>query len=506
MLGSPQHPLAQAYFALALVSGAPLAVAQEEIIYDITFIDENPPVAHIAADIPMTAPTLQMHSYGAWEEPSGWGTFVHDLQLTDSDGRDVPFEKTDRLEWTIRAPVPEIVRAHYTVEFPYADPEYEWSSVVRSTAGYFDGCGLFLLARTLFLYNDPTQAAQVIFDLPPDWQASTPWSCVGEEEYAAPCLEQMMDNAIVLGRHRARRIQIDEFESTLVFLGYDADPSERVHVVFESIIRDYLSYFQYKEPAHYLMVWFPDRDWETGEGYRDSHVVVTPHPPAEDDRVVWANSIAHESFHFWHGQRLGSDEGAATQWFSEGFTDYVANLTLVRNGIISRREFLNLAQKHFTLYTHFRFKWGTPYRRLSLVEAGAQKSTYNAAVYDGGWVACFALDVMMRTATDNERGLEDALAKLYQEFPDGGPGYTNRAIIDACSQIAGEDLSLFFEEHVAGTQMIPINDLLRAAGFTGNVTVYGSHVRIDPMADSLPSRIRDSLLGDPQQGSAAGEG
>ena len=129
-----------------------------------------------------------------------------------------------------------------------------------------------------------------------------------------------------------------------------------------------------------------------------------------------------------------------------------------------------------------------------MVEAGSHKSTYNPAIYDGGWTASFCLDVLIRDATSNNKGLEDVFISLYNEYQTTKTGYTNESILKACNKMSGLDLSDFFKKYIYGTKMIPIENYLVKAGFKGSTTVYGTHVDINAEANSAQLAIRQGVL------------
>jgi hypothetical protein len=97
---------------------------------------------------------------------------------------------------------------------------------------------------------------------------------------------------------------------------------------------------------------------------------------------------------------MGKDDGdysGTTEWFAEGGTEYVANRTLVRTGIIAPSLFIRKMEINIGMYLYW--KWAAPFRGTSLRDAGAKKAlpmsdeiakTYNRpGVYSGGWVAAF---------------------------------------------------------------------------------------------------------------------
>jgi predicted metalloprotease with PDZ domain len=131
---------------------------------------------------------------------------------------------------------------------------------------------------------------------------------------------------------------------------------------------------------------------------------------------------------------------------------------------------------------------------LSLVEAGAEKSTYNAAVYDGGWLAAYCWDLLMREASVGERGMDDLLRGMYRRFASAGDDYGADDLVAAGVAIGGEPLREFFEQHVDGTETIPVDEYLSRGGFDAVATVYSVHVRFSRRIDADQLRIRQRMF------------
>src|ERR1044072_8816477 len=76
--------------------------------------------------------------------------------------------------------------------------------------------------------------------------------------------------------------------------------------------------------------------------------------PSKENLIGWGNTLAHELFHSWNGAELGPRDYASCQWFSEGFTEYFANLALVQQRLIAEPLFLSKAEKNLGIYALFR--------------------------------------------------------------------------------------------------------------------------------------------------------
>lgn len=203
----------------------------------------------------------------------------------------------------------------------------------------------------------------------------------------------------------------------------------------------------------------------------------------------------HELFHFWNAQRIRSSQRPATQWFSEGATEYFANRALVRGRIISPALWLEKAEAHVALYLLFR---SSPvWNGVTLAEAGTAKGTNRPGVYNGGWVASLCLDAELRVATGDRAGLDDVLARLDERYGSTRTLYPAAALVEAASAVAGRDLGPFFRRYIEGDETLPVRDCLATFGLAARLKPYAgeAYIREDPVAAPAERARFERLIG-----------
>lgn len=114
----------------------------------------------------------------------------------------------------------------------------------------------------------------------------------------------------------------------------------------------------------------------------------------------------------------------------------------------------------------------TPYFRssplfadVSLVDAGKNKGLHRLGVYSGGWAAAFVLDMEIHHTTDGQRTLHDSMRVMLSRFESAKTPYTIDDVVAVASEVAAADMNPFFRRYVIGTEMLPIEEALRRAGF-----------------------------------------
>ena len=467
-------------------------------LYNIEFVNFSKEIkAQIKAQITMQNDTLYIGEYGAWHEKEGWASYISDIKARNKNNEVLELKKINRLKWLVQGNIMNgELYLEYTVSFPYSVPEFDWPAGPRSTAAFYDGKGMVIQGESLFIYNSVKTKTSVTFKLPNKWKVTAPWDKISDNlEFGNQPLESLSKNVIVVGVYKELLIEETGFSSKLILLGYEKPDLALIEPIYRKILKHHTKVFDNKEKGKYLMVWFPDGEWQTGEGYFDSYVVVKPQAPSRRHIPFWANSMSHEIFHYWLGGKIGGQDWASTQWFSEGTTELFANLSLIRNKIISEQQFFNILQKHLVLYQSFRYKWGTPYEIISLIEAGSNKSEYNAAIYDAGTITTLCMDIEIRTQTNNNKSLENLLKILYERSINKSEKYTIEQVIKLSSSLTGEDWTDFDKKYINGTDFLPISETLKKAGLNVIISQSGVHISKNKSANSLEKNIRKSIFG-----------
>jgi predicted metalloprotease with PDZ domain len=187
---------------------------------------------------------------------------------------------------------------------------------------------------------------------------------------------------------------------------------------------------------------------------------------------------SHELFHAWNVKRIVParfspyDYWNATPtrllWVMEGVTSYYGELSLVRSGLWSVERYLMHLESEIQLLETL------PARtHLSLSQASfdgwlsdpAQMHDHPNAFfsfYNKGEVVSALLDLTIRRATNGERGLDDVVRILWNDYGLTGTGLEEDAMERAVARVA--DVGDFFAHYVDGTEPLPYAELFAAAG------------------------------------------
>ena len=418
--------------------------------------------------------------------PDGWSTFVGKVSLIDAEGTALALAKTvdstHRPTWSVAAGGKGTGTLTYEVDLRFTREPWPPGN---EQAGLWADSALYLVTKALFLVPEGDGPYEVRFDIPAGWRASAPWPHMAgtTSSFLAPNRESLLYNSIVLGKHGVYEFTSGEFDVELALIGPAARSVAVVRQTFEPVLKEYTRIFAATPPTTYLMTLFYGDD-EDGEGFVSSAAFRTRVPLARDTRLIWGNHLAHELLHMWNGHQMRGADQPISQWFQEGFTEYLSNRTLLKTGMISSDEFVRKMETNLSLYSYFRLSG--IFDTVSVRQSGTRKYRYRFGVYNGGWAVAFALDQVIREKTSDRLSLDDFMRRLYAKHGVAEQAWTWEDLIRTASETAGTDMAGFFTSYVAGLEPLPLEAQLQRLGMrlTGQTYAAEMYVAPDPSASS----------------------
>jgi predicted metalloprotease with PDZ domain len=195
-------------------------------------------------------------------------------------------------------------------------------------------------------------------------------------------------------------------------------------------------------------------------GYRGfAYYVSGSTTPAQQIRT-----IAHELIHGWIPGRLGEmpngNDEAVLYWFSEGFTEFYTQRTLLRSGMWLLEDFISDMNDTLAAYA------ANPNNRQPNDWTSARFWTDHAVLrlpYMRGNILAYLLDKQIRQASENTISLDQIIFRMRDRWlnspPDGRPGILENMRLSYRS-LGGsqEDLDALIESHIAKGEFMRLPD------------------------------------------------
>jgi predicted metalloprotease with PDZ domain len=450
---------------------APLSNVRYEVAFDSTTAATRTIKVAMRFDVAGPAPVLL--SLPAWTpgayELTYFARWVSNFTVTAGSTR-LTWDKLDFDTWRVQ---PAGVRS-MTVSFDFlADTLDNAMAWAQPDFALFNG-------TNLFLYPEGRGAdfpATVTVRTQPDWRVATGMQAVPRQAntYREANYHDLVDKPFFVGRMDYDSVQVAGVWTRLASYpaGILAGPARtELWAQIGKMIPAEAAVFQEMPWKQYNVMMIFDSSFGglSALEHTNSHVGI--YNPAAIGNPIVASITAHEIFHAWNVKRLrpadmvpyryDAAEPTVWLWVSEGITDYYADLSILRPGIIQPEQFFGVtAEKMATVAS-------VPATALE----DASLSTWihpadgSATIYyQKGSLAGFMLDIMIRDASDNRRSLDDVMRELYRSTYKAGRGFTGAEWWAAVSRAAGgRSFADFAAKYVDGREPYPWDRVLPLAG------------------------------------------
>ncbi|WP_224369240.1 M61 family metallopeptidase [Hyalangium versicolor] len=384
---------------------------------------------------------------------------VQDVTAEGPRGEALRVQRTDKRTFRVRAGG-VAVTLRYRV---YAHELTVRTSHLDGSHGYFNGA-------TLFLYTEASRHLEhrVRVTAPEGWRT---FSALEQRDgtFIAPDYDTLVDSPFEVGPHTPLSFVAAGVPHEVVVWGDTVPDADKLMTDLQRVCEAEAKLFGGLPMKRYLFLVYLADKGRGGLEHQASTALLFPRSALQSTRG-WEDFLtlaAHEYFHLWNIKRIKpralvpfdySQENYTTLlWAFEGMTSYYDNLFVRRAGLMSAGRYLaRLGETLTTLH-------GTPGRRVqTLADASLMswikhyrpdENSANSAIsyYLKGEVVCALLDLEIRRATSDSKGLDDVMRLLWQRHGDG-TGVPEDGIEAAVREVAGKDLMPFFDKAVRSTE------------------------------------------------------
>jgi hypothetical protein len=144
-------------------------------------------------------------------------------------------------------------------------------------------------------------------------------------------------------------------------------------------------------------------------------------------------------------------------------TDYYADLTNLRSGLWTPEQFLHNTMSDIDQVEAIPEPWSEEDGSLAtwINEIYVNSSQL---YYPKGSLTGMLLDISLRDATNNARGLDDVMRALYTRFYQKGKGFTTQDLLGLLREFGTPDVDKFYQRYINGRDPLPYGDIFPKAG------------------------------------------
>ena len=401
---------------------------------------------------------------------------VEDFQVK-SKGEPAKFEKSDKNTWTINLKEQDAVDVTYKV---YANELSVRTSFVNDQHAYINGTSVFMYVDGL-----KENPSKVIVKPYKEWKAISTGLKSGKDkwELMADNYDILADSPIEIGNQKVFDFTAAGTFHHVAMFGEGNYNEDTLKKDMARIVEACTKVFadapnkEYTFIIHNITVPSGGLEHINSTTLQVNRWTYSPKKNYKD----FLSLVAHEYFHLWNVKRLrpvelgpfnyDKENYTSMLWLSEGFTSYYDEHMMRRVGIANEKEYLETFADDISAIEN---------QPGNKVQSAAESSfdawikhyrpnenSYNNTIsyYSKGIVLAGILNLEILNATAGEKGLDDVMRYLYENFyKKGNKGITESDMQKAVETIAGKSMEQFFKDHVNGTKTIDYAKVLEYAG------------------------------------------
>ena len=403
---------------------------------------------------------------------------VYGLTITDERGYPLPHERLDKQRWRVSSGG-HAFRVRYRV---FAFEQSVRTSFLDGSHGYWNGTSLFF-----FVEGELKRPCEVAVQRPPRtrWRIDTALPPIPgrPDHFRAADFDELVDSPFEVGDHTHAAFSVAGVKFEVALFGRTNADRPRLLQILRRVVIATAKMFGGKFPfTRYLFI---IHALPVGSGGLEHSASVTMDITGlsfEDEGGYqrFADLAAHEFFHVWNVKRIRDavlgpfdytrENYTRLLWLHEGFTDYLANVIILRAGVIDEKRFWRFIAEDWPRYASRPGRSETPLAELSfeawikLYKPAENHVNRSVSYYEKGLWAGMALDLLLRRRTNGRRGLPELFARLWTSFGRHGRPITEADVRNAATQVARASMDDFFRRYIHGTDELPLPALLRTAG------------------------------------------
>jgi predicted metalloprotease with PDZ domain len=455
------------------------SLAAQAVRYDVTLMSTAQHEFHVAADFPAAGKETLFVSLPAWSpgnyEIQNYARYVHGFGAKNPAGRSLRWDRGDKDTWRVVTGRADRV----TVEFDYIADTIDLSTArVTQNFGQFLGTNLFL-----FEEGQISRPAEVRFHVPADWQVTTSLTGPVNGVYRAADYHELADAMTFVGRYSLDSLQADgKWIRIAVWPATDYTPAVATNIrkgvsKMAPVQNKIMGGAPYDTYTIFFNVIHEPVGFGGGLEHSASQYDIMPAGAFADPAGTLGDFmyplISHEFFHLWNVKRIRpaemwpydyhAEQYTPLLWWSEGVTDYYADLTNLRAGLWTPEQFLDNATSNIQQVETAPEPWSA--------EDGSEATWIHEVYvnssqlyYPKGSLLGFLLDISIRDQTDNAHNLDEVMRALFTRYYRQNKGFRTADLLNELRTAGMPDVDSFYRRYIDGRDSLPYEAVFAKAG------------------------------------------
>jgi predicted metalloprotease with PDZ domain len=479
-----QFPLVLAVMIVGAPGPAPLAA--QLVRYEVSVAASSAHLFHVKAEFPTGGKDTLYLSLPAWSpgnyEIQNYARYVRHFTATTPTGQPLFWDRFDKETWRVTTGKQDRV----TLTFDYLADTIDLS-LARLTSDF----GQFL-GTNLFLYEEGKldRPAEVRFALPSGWQVTTALKGSGTGPYSATDYHELADAQTFVGKYSLDSIKVEgKWIRIALWPGdlYTPAVARNLRTSLTKIAQTGNRLMGGPPYDHYTVFFNVIREpinfgggLEHSASQYDIMPAVAFADPAGNLGDFMVPLMSHEYFHLWNVKRVrpatmwpydyAAEQYTPLLWWSEGVTDYYADITNLRSGLWTEEAFLHNAMTDIQQVEQAPEPWS---EEDGSVATWIDEVFVNSSqlYYPKGALTGMLLDISIRDATDNVHSLDEVMRALYTRYFQRGKGFTTENLLALLREFGMPDVNGFYQRYINGRDPLPYEAVLPKAGIAVAKTV-----------------------------------
>lgn len=461
------------------------AQSESQLDYTVRFTDAAQHRVHVTMSFPIESGwnQVQLPVWNALYQVRDFAKNIISVTAEDASGKAIPLKQADKTTWQFVASDGR-ARIDYDIILDEAGP----------FGAQFNTHHAFLNFAELLMY--PVKGREwpisVQFTgVPPRWKLATslPSLSVPAETAGAPSAyvlhaekyDRLVDSPCELGEFAESDFEQSGGKYRVVI---DADPADydasSLVAALTKITAAETEWMDDRPFDTYVFIYhFPRGPAGGGMEHAYSTAIDISASQLKELRGFESTS-AHEFFHLWNVKRIRPqslepidytrENYTRALWFSEGVTSTVADLALLKAGLLTPAEYFERIARGITVLEARPAHLTQSAEESSLDTWFDKYPNYRApersiSYYNKGDLLGILLDLKIRQDSHGQHSLRDLFKEMNQDYAKRGRYFADSdGVREEAEKLTKTDLHDFFDRYVAGTAELPYSELFATVG------------------------------------------